>query len=77
MNSGSSAPDPSGANAESGLANRGGTRMRLVHWEIGVLLGAITGGSALLLGVIALLVASRVWCGRHASPRARSALPGC
>ena len=41
--------------------------MRLTHWMVGVVLGAVTGGSALIVGVVAVLVLvpGLVWAARE------------
>lgn len=41
--------------------------MRLTHWMVGVVLGAVGGGSALIVGVVALfvLVPGLVWAARE------------
>jgi hypothetical protein len=41
--------------------------MRLTHWLVGVVLGAVGGGSALIVGVVALLVLvpGLVWAARE------------
>ena len=50
---------------------------RLTHWLVGVVLGAVGGGSALIVGVVALLVLipGLVWPA-HESSRPRSTDPG-
>ena len=46
---------------------RGGPKMRLTHWGLGIVLGGIAGGSALIVGVLALLVVvpGVVWAARE------------
>ncbi len=41
--------------------------MRLTHWMVGVVLGAVAGGSALIIGVVAVLVLvpGLVWADRE------------
>jgi hypothetical protein len=72
VHSSSSAVDLSRPPSETkGAPTDEGFRMRLTHWLLGIVLGAIVGGSALALGVFALLVAvpCLVWTyGEQARP---------
>ena len=52
---------------ESAVAEREVLGVRLTHWLLGIVLGAITGGSALVAGVLALIVVVPVlvWAARE------------